>query len=229
MFGFYDIDNRILDFFNGSDMCFVDTVSVTLTSGVLWIPLYLSLLYVVIKNSDTMSQIMLTTGCALLCVVVTAGVNELLVKTLVERLRPCNDPAVKLSIDVVRGVCPKGFSFFSSHAANTFGVAVFFSFLVRSRLLTLALVLWSIINCWTRMYLGVHYPSDVLCGMLFGGMVGVIVYFFYRKYSLRMSVRASIGGSSEYTRGGYAVADVDIIMNVFAFTLFYVVIKALIQ
>lgn len=224
-----NIDIRLLELFNGSDFGFIDTLAVTLTSGVLWIPLYVSLLYVVIRNNDTMSQIVLSVGCALLCVMITACVGELVVKPLAGRMRPCNDPLVKLGIDVVRGVCPKSFSFFSSHAANTFGLAVFFSCLVRSRMLTIALVSWSLVNCWTRLYLGVHYPSDVVCGLLFGCFTGIFAYFLYRRLCMRMSVRTSSDSGQGYTSSGYAVTDVDIIINVLTFTLCFGVIRALIQ
>ncbi len=224
-----NIDNRLLEFFNGSALSIIDTLAVTLTSGVLWIPLYMSLLYVVIKNNDTMSQILLSVGCALLCVMITACVGELIVKPLVGRLRPCNDPLVRLDIDIVRGVCPKSFSFFSSHAANTFGLAIFFSCLVRSRLLTYALVAWSFVNCWTRLYLGVHYFSDVICGLLFGGLTGYFIYLLYRRAYLRMSARTSCGCAGGYTSSGYAVTDVDLIINVLAFTLCFSVIRALMQ
>ena len=227
MYNICDIDLKILSIFNGSGSDFIDAVSLTLTSGVIWIPLYVALLYVIIKNSDTMLQIALTTGCALLCVAITSGVSELLVKPLVARLRPCNDPMIKLGINVIAGTCPKGYSFFSSHAANTFGLATYFSCLFRSRLLTVSLVLWSLVNCWTRLYLGVHYPSDIVCGLLFGALIGFSAYLFYRKIYLRMFTR-HVAYSSRYTKSGYYVADIDIIMNVLAFILCFVLIKAMI-
>lgn len=224
-----NIDNRILEFFNGSNSDFIDVVMLTLTSGVLWIPLYVVLLYVVIKNSDTMSQIMLVVGCALLCVAVTAGVGELVVKPLVARPRPCNEPLLGFEIDLVNGMRPKSFSFFSSHAANTFGLATFFSCLVRSRLLAASLITWSLVNCWTRLYLGVHYPSDIICGLLFGALTGLSVYTLYRRLYRRMFIGRTSCRTDGYTESGYAKSDVDMVITVFAFISCYVLIKALIQ
>lgn len=223
-----DIDLKVLSIFNGSGFGFIDAVAVTLTSGVMWIPLYVVLLYVIIKNSDTMLQIALAAGFALLCIAITAGVSELLVKPLVARLRPCNDPMVKCCIDVVAGACPKSYSFFSSHAANTFGLAVYFSCLFRSRLLTVSLISWSLVNCWTRLYLGVHYPSDIVCGLLFGALAGFVVYSFYRKVCLSMLSRSVADSPARYTKTGCYVSDIDVIMNVFAFILCFVLIKAMI-
>jgi len=223
-----DIDKSILLFFNGSGSGFIDVVAVTLTSGVLWIPLYIVLLYIVIKNNDTMPQVMLAVGGALLCVAVTAGFTELLVKPLVGRLRPCSDPCVKYSLDLVHGTCLKSFSFFSAHAANTFGIAVYFSCLVRSRLLSFVLIVWSLVNCWTRLYLGVHYPSDIVCGLIFGALAGFSAYCFYRRLYLRIAPVAVHRPSKRHTSSGYAVSDIDIVLNVFAFILFYVTVKAMI-
>ena len=84
-------------------------------------------------------------------------------------------------VDVVNDYRGGSYGFFSSHASNTFSIAVFFAWLVRSRALTLVMVLWSLTNCWTRMYLGVHYPGDILCGALVGIVAATVVWFIYKK------------------------------------------------
>ena len=132
-----DIDRSILAFFNGSDSLFVDNLAVILTSGLTWIPLYLSLLYVVIKNNETMKQIMLVIGCMILSIVLSDGVADFIVKPMVERLRPSNDPLIKYTVNVVEGIRGNSFSFFSAHASNTFCIAMFFSLLVRNKVFTI--------------------------------------------------------------------------------------------
>ena len=118
------------------------------------------------RNNETIGQIGLIVGCAFLCILFADGIAEGIIKPLAARWRPSNDPLVKYSVQVVDNLRLKDYSFCSAHAANTMAIAVFFSLLVRSRMLTFTLVAWSLVNCWTRLYLGVHYPLDIVCGIL---------------------------------------------------------------
>ena len=130
---FETLDRQLLEFFNGSNSVFLDSVAITFTSGLTWIPLYVALLYLVIKNSENMAQFGLIVASVLLCMLLSDGVAEYLVKPYVGRLRPSADPAVKYLIDVVGNYRESTtFSFPSAHAANTAAVAVFFSLLVRN-------------------------------------------------------------------------------------------------
>lgn len=222
------IDQWLLTFFNGSDSLFIDQVAVTLTDGLTWVPLYVAVLFLVVKNNDTMAQIMLTIVCALVCVVISSTVADGIVKPLVGRPRPLNDPVYKDTIDTVAGMFSRQYSFFSGHASNTFSLALFLALLIRSRLATCLLVGWSLLNCWTRLYLGMHYPSDILAGLLWGAFVGTVMYHLYRYLYYRFSPRISYV-SSQYTRTGYAYSDVDVMCAVFVFTLLYAVMKALVH
>lgn len=86
--GLLDIDRAILLFFNGSESLFLDGVVVSLTNGLTWIPLYMALLFLVIKNNENMAQIMLAIGCAFLCVFLADGMTDGIIKPWVGRLRP---------------------------------------------------------------------------------------------------------------------------------------------
>lgn len=222
-----ETDRAILSFFNGSDSLFLDNISVILTSGLTWIPLYISLFYVVVKNNETMRQIMLVIGCTVLCVALTDIMADFIVKPLVARPRPTYDPLLKYSVRVVNDMRASGFSFFSAHAANTFGLAVFFSLLIRNFRLVLALLVWSLLNCWTRLYLGVHYPSDILVGLFWGFFAGSIAYYVYIKVYLRMHPDFNYV-SSQYTSTGYSNDDIDIVLLVLTITFLYSIIRALI-
>ena len=221
-----DIDREILAFFNGSASLFVDNLAVVLTSGLTWIPLYISLLYIVIKNNETMKQIMLVIGCVFLCIVLSDGVADFIVKPLVGRLRPSNDPLVMCTVDVMNGMRSAQYSFFSAHASNTFCIAMFFSLLVRKKSFVVSMVTWSLVNCWTRMYLGLHYPSDIIVGLLWGGIVGSVVYLIYIKSYLRMYPDFNYI-SSQYTSTGYNRIDVDAVLLVLTLTLLYAIMRAL--
>ena len=221
-------DLGVLQFFNSSSSLFYDNFAQVLTNGLTWIPLYLALIYLVIKNNETMTQISLAIGCVLLCVALSGGVDDLIVKPLVGRLRPTYDPLVKYSIDIVDGLHGGGqYSFFSAHAANTFTIAMFFALMVRSRLLSAGLFAWSLVNCWTRLYLGVHYPSDILVGLLWGGVVATLVYLVYYRTYRRISPALHYV-STQYTSTGYSRSDIDMVMTILMFTFLYTVLKTII-
>ena len=222
-----DIDRSVLAFFNGSDSLFVDNLAVILTSGLTWIPLYLSLLYVVIKNNDTMKQIMLVVGCVILSIILSDGMADFIVKPMVERLRPSNDPFIKYTVNVVNDMRGCSYSFFSAHASNTFCVAMFFSLLVRNKVFVITMVSWSLVNCWTRMYLGLHYPSDILAGLVWGGISGSLAYYVYIKSYLHIYKDFNYI-SSRYTSTGYNRFDADIVLLVLILTLLFAITKALI-
>lgn len=218
-------DKQLLLAINGSDSLFVDGLAVALTTAATWIPLYLALFFLVLRNNENMRQILLIVGCAALCVVLAGTVDDTIVKPGVARLRPTHDLQIGMAVDVVDGYRGGSYGFFSAHAANTFSIAVFFSLLVRSGILSFLLVLWSLVNCWTRMYLGVHFPGDILCGLLWGGLSGTAVYYLYYRVSGRMPARMNFI-SSQYTSTGYQLMDVDVVIGVLFLTFIYTIIRA---
>lgn len=223
-----DMDMQVLSLFNGSDNIMLDQMVQILTSGLTWIPLYVMLFFVVMRNNETMGQIALVVGSAIFCVLFADGLVDGIIKQLAERWRPSDDPTFKYMVQVVDDIRLKGYSFCSAHAANTMSLAVFFSLLIRSKMLTITLVIWSLINCWTRLYLGVHYPSDILCGMIIGIIVGILVYLLYYKIYLRISPKINYI-SNQYTSTGYDHDDIDKAMVILMLTLVYVVTRSVIM
>lgn len=223
-----DMDMQVLSLFNGSDNIMLDQMVQILTSGLTWIPLYVMLFFVVMRNNETMGQIALVVGSAIFCVLFADGLVDGIIKQLAERWRPSNDPTFKYMVQVVDDIRPKGYSFCSAHAANTMSLAVFFSLLIRSKMLTITLVIWSLINCWTRLYLGVHYPSDILCGMIIGIIVGILVYLLYYKIYRRISPKINYI-SNQYTSTGYDHDDIDKAMVILMLTLVYVVTRSVVM
>ena len=221
-----NIDFQVLQWFNGSNNVILDQLALVLTSGFTWIPLYVVLCIVVMRNNETMMQIGLVVGAALLCILFADGFADGIIKPLAERWRPSNDPLVKYSVQVVDNLRMKDYSFCSAHAANTMSLAVFFSLLIRSRMMTITMITWSLVNCWTRLYLGVHYPLDIATGLLLGSVVGFLVYLFYHRMYRRISPEIKYI-SNQYTSTGYDHDDIDMIMTVLMLVLVYVVIRAL--
>ena len=222
---FFDIDRQILLLMNGSDSLFVDGLMLTYTMTMTWILFFVSLVFLVIKNNETMAQILVTLLGALFCFCLSEFLSDGLIKAVVARPRPCNDPSLRYLVDVVNGYAPSGFSFVSAHASNTMSIAVFISMVVRSKQLTVSLLLWSIINCITRIYLGVHYPSDVIAGIICGVIVGLVSFFLFKTIFKRVSSQQRFI-SSQYTKTGYNHSDIDVVILSFIVSLLLGVLVA---
>lgn len=172
-----------------------------------------------------MSQIMLVVLAVLVALLLSGGLSDLVIKPLVGRLRPSLDPSVCGTLHLVDGTTGTGFSFFSSHAANYMALAVLMSWVVKSRQLTIGLVLWALLVAWTRLYLGVHWPSDVAVGLIWGAAAGTIAYALYLKLYYKISPRLHFI-STQYTSSGYAHSDVDMVLVILVLTLLYCVVSA---
>jgi undecaprenyl-diphosphatase len=225
---FYELDLALLHFFNGSQSAIYDQFILTLTNGLTWIPLYIALFIMVLKNNESMSQIFIIVGCCALGVIFSAGLDDLVIKPLVARPRPTQDLVVKYTIDTALGYRESNFSFFSAHAANTFTVAIYMIFLVRNRAFTIAIALWSLFNCYTRLYLGVHYPSDILCGLLFGAVVGSVAYWLHLRLYYKVTPHFRYV-SEAYTKTGYSIGDIDMVIATLVLTFIYAIFKSVLS
>lgn len=220
-----DLDRQLLLAVNGSDSLYLDRVVVTLTHAATWIPLYLALFYMVLKNNDNFRRLLLVLGGVAVCYLLAGAVDDGIVKPMVARWRPTHDPQIGMLVDIVDGYRGGRYGFFSAHASNTMCIATFFCWLARSRRLSVTLVTWSLINCWTRMYLGVHFPGDILVGVLWGFCVGTGVYFLYRRLTRGMYMPRNMN-PSQYTTTCYRRQDCNWPVAIFVFTLTFVFIKA---
>lgn len=169
------LDTQLTLWFNGSDNLFVDTLAITATKTTTWIPLGILLLYVLVsmKNWKNILFIML---CLVLAITLADQMASGIFKPMVARLRPSHNPELEGLIDLVNGYRGGRYGFFSSHAANTCAVAVFLSFVFRNKLFAVLMSSWCLLNCWTRLYLGVHYVGDIMVGLIWGCFVGWAIY-----------------------------------------------------
>lgn len=154
----------------------------------IWLPLVIAVLGVFVYKVKWQEAALLILA-AVLVGVLCDQISSSLVKPFFERLRPTHHPDFADVVQVVNGYRGGRLGFVSSHATNGFGVAVFSSLLFRYRPYTIAITLWALINCYTRIYLGVHFVSDIVGGMILGSILGLITYYLYlaaRVYILKV-------------------------------------------
>ena len=146
-----------------------------------WIPLYTFLLAFMLLNF----RIRGLWWCVLFVVTVamTDMTGTYFFKHGIERLRPCNDPTMAESLRLVIRQCAGGYSFISNHAANHFGMAAFFFVTFRhiSKIAAWIAIFWAVAIAYSQVYVGVHFPLDVICGGLLGLSFGSITGHFFNK------------------------------------------------
>ncbi len=208
-----EADKYLLLELNGSDSLFWDGVMMVYTSTTVWLPLAVAFLYILIKNNKLKNFILLFALIVLLFVI-SDGITSTICKPLFERFRPTRDPELMYAVDVVNGYRRAAYGFMSSHAANSFAIATFAMLLIRHRALSVSLVIWALITCYSRIYLGVHYPGDVICGLSVGILSGILVYMLYKYINRKFFKSNRDWISTQYTKSGYWISDVYLLLIV---------------
>ena len=206
-----ELDNRIFLTLNGSDSVYWDALMWIISDKLTWVPMLLVLLYVLAKNCEGWGEWLLMVLALALVVVVADRVSSGLIKPMVARWRPTHAAEFVHSIDTVYGYRGGRYGFVSSHAANTFAVAVFLWLLLRSKMVGLSLVAWAMISSYSRVYLGVHYPGDIFCGALLGIASGALVYAGF-SYAERHLCGQKGRYGAVYTRGGFLTEDMNLLL-----------------
>lgn len=168
------LDDQILLFFNGNHTAFLDEAMSLITGKWIWIPFYLVLIDMLFKKLGP-KYTALTLVAVILAIVLSDQICASVIRPYIGRLRPCNpENPIFSSITLVKDIQPRGYSWPSCHAANTFALATLLSCVMRSRKFTAMIFSWAVIVSLSRLYCGVHYPTDLLCGAAFGSVFGYI-------------------------------------------------------
>lgn len=191
---FLEIDKQLFLFLNGLNNGFFDQVMYYISEKTTWIPLYLVLLYMVFRQYRWKVFLMLV---FVVILITLSDQLSVLAKNTFMRFRPCHEPSLEGLVHIVRGRCGGRFGFVSSHAANTFALAIFMNFLLRDsyRFMVPVMLSYAVLNAYSRIYLGVHYPGDVVFGALLGVLIGWFVYFLWSKV-IKYTKRPKVFGGS---------------------------------
>ena len=170
-----EYDKDLLRFLNGFHAPWLDPVMLILTETIAWLPLYIFLLYIVIKEFKREAWIILLG--IVITILLADQITASLMKPFFARLRPSREPTLEGLVHLVEGYKGGQFGFASSHAANTFGAAMFYFLVFKDKKRWIGwLFVWAAVMSYTRIYLGVHYPGDILVGALVGMICGWLAF-----------------------------------------------------
>lgn len=184
-----ELDTALFLFLNGLHAPSWDTFMSAVSGKLIWLPLYLFILFLLYRRYGRKTLVLL-----LFIVLLITMSDQLSVKAFKEvfqRFRPCHEPALAGLVHTVNGKCGGSWGFVSSHASNSFALALFSLLLIRDKPYTAFIVFWAFLVSYSRIYLGVHYPGDILGGAILGGFIGWLVYKAYRFIDNRWIIRSS--------------------------------------
>lgn len=176
-----DWDKQTLLDINSYHLPWLDRFMWLLSDTTVWVPLLLVFLFILFKNKQ--SSALLVLFMFALLILFTDQISSSVIKPLVGRLRPTHDTEIGDWVNVVNNYHGGKYGFISSHAANVFAFAGFSLLLLQSGAYTISILLWASLVSFSRVYLGVHYPLDVLCGAAFGFISSYVMYMIYEKLS----------------------------------------------
>jgi undecaprenyl-diphosphatase len=176
------LDQQLFLFLNSLHSPFWDKVMWGISEIYIWIPLYLAIIVALaIKYRRKFLMLILV----IIIAVTLSDQLSVIIKNSVHRLRPSHEPSMTGLVHIVHDYRGGLYGFVSSHASNCFMVAVMSLLLIRKRWFTISILFWAMVVSYSRIYLGVHYPGDVLFGSLLGILVGWSIFKLYTLIDLK--------------------------------------------
>ena len=191
-----ELDTTLLLTINGWHAPWADSVMWVISAKATWIPLYLLLIGLLVwkyrqpLSSSKWNWLQKVPVYVIIILVIVASVgladfiSSGILKGWVARPRPTRVPELEGILHLVNGYKSGRYGFVSSHAANTMACGLLFSLIWRKKIATILLMLWVAMNCYSRMYLGVHYPLDIIGGLIVGSTVALVAYWILRRVDL---------------------------------------------
>ena len=172
-----ELDQQFFLWLNGLHADWLDPIMLFITKRNPWIPLYALILFLVIRKLKWQSWSMILAFALLITLADQAASGFF--KPFFERLRPCHEPAIQDLVHMVKG-CGGQYGFASSHASNTFALAFFLWFIYRNNYAKI-MIGWAVVVSYSRIYVGVHYPGDIIMGAILGIIAAIITYQLYKR------------------------------------------------
>lgn len=168
-----NLDRELFLFLNGLHVGWLDPVMTFISSEMGWIPFYAILLYLVFRKSGWRGLLFVVIGVVIL-ITCSDQLSSHVFKPVFHRLRPCHDPLIQDLVHLPNGHCGGQYGFISSHACNTFALASFIALIMNKfyKKIGLLMFIWAALVSYSRIYMGVHFPGDVLCGAAVGMILG---------------------------------------------------------
>jgi len=173
-------DTNIFLALNGLHAPLFDGIMFVISAKLTWVPLYIAVLFIVIKHWRRESVWIIL--ALVLCIVIADQVASGIIKDLVQRPRPSHAAGLDGLVHLVNNYSGGKYGFVSSHAANAFGFALLSSMLFRQRNYTIIIFIWATLTAYSRIYLGVHYPFDILGGIIVGIFAAQICFLLIKKF-----------------------------------------------
>jgi undecaprenyl-diphosphatase len=181
-----ELDMQLFLLLNSMHNSFFDEVMYWVSHKFFWIPLYMFLLFLVFKQSGKNTWIIAIFVALLVVLCDQLSVHAF--KEVFLRYRPCHNLLIQSKVHLLNGHCGGAYGFVSSHASNTFGLAMFLTLLFKNKIkyAGLFLFVWAALVGYSRVYSGVHYPADIAVGAILGMGLGITVFKLYQRTMIKL-------------------------------------------